>query len=371
MINLLSIAPYSFLPAQGGGQKAIYLLYKYISQKVYLTVVSTKSNKPEKVSYPVFRFFPDSPFRYINLFYYYKINRLVKKKNITHLSIEHPYMGLLGLFVKSQCNLKFVIRSHNIESLRFKTIGKWWWWMLFHYEKFVHKRADHSFFITEEDRQYAIKHYQLKEDKTSVLTYGTEIYDALTEEQKREQVKQLKAEHNIPESSTLLLFNGTFDYEPNLMALKLLLHHTMPIILEKDENCFLLVCGKNIPPEISSKEYKNVKILGFVDDIHAVFKGSEIFLNPVWLGGGIKTKLVEALGYGCSAVSFANGALGIPEGIVDDKISVVKDLDYHTFAEEVIKIKLTIYKTTPHKFYFQFGWENIAQRFVDIINVID
>ncbi len=339
--------------------------------KVYLTVVSTKSNKPEKVNYSVFKFFSDSPFRYINLFYYYKINRLVKKKKITHLSIEHPYMGLLGLYVKYQCNLKFVIRSHNIESLRFKTIGKWWWWMLFYYERYVHRRADHSFFITEEDRLYAVKHYKLKEEKTSVLTYGTEIYTALSEQEKKAQVNKLKAEHGIPESATLLLFNGTFDYEPNLMALKLLLDHTMPLILDRDPNCFLIVCGKNIPKEIAAKEYKQVKILGFVDDIHAVFKGAEIFLNPVWIGGGIKTKLVEALGYGCSAVSFSNGALGIPQGIVDRKITVVKDLDYHTFAEEVIKIKPTIYDITPHKFYFQFGWENIAQRFVDKINVID
>lgn len=371
MIKLLTIAPYKFLPAHNGGQKAIFLLYKYIAKKVFLTVASNKGNKTEYANFAVYKIFSNSPLRYLSINNYFRLKKIVKRREITHVSIEHPYMGLYGILLKERCQLKFVVRSHNIEAERFRTLKKWWWPFLYRYEKFVHKKADHSFFITEEDRQFAIKHFKLKEERTTVLTYGTEIYKALSEQEKRNLVNALKIEYSIPESATLLLFNGSFDYEPNIEALDLLLKRIMPQLLLKDPNFYLLVCGKNIPHSIMNNTFENVKVLGFVDDIHAVFKGSEIFLNPIWLGGGIKTKLVEALGYGCAAVSFKNGAIGIPDGIVDEKISVVDNTDVNAFVDEIIKQRSSVYKIVPHKFYFQFGWENIAQRFVDKINVID
>lgn len=371
MINLLTIAPYSFLPAHTGGQKAIFLLYKYIARKVNITCVSTKTNDQGKAPFEVMPVFSDSALRYINFFYFFKLKKIIRKKNISHVSIEHPYMDILGIMLKNWCNVKLIVRSHNIEATRFKTLNKWWWPILQRYEKYVHRRADHSFFITEEDRLYALEHYHLDEEKTSVLTYGSEISESMTIEEKKAEVAKIKTEYGIPEYLHLLLFNGSFHYEPNLNALQVLLYKIMPLLLQKRKDFFLLVCGKNIPENITNSKFEQTKIAGFVDDIDAVFKGSEIFLNPVWQGGGIKTKLVEALCYSCSAVSFENGAIGIPENIVDGKISIVDDEDCHAFTDAIIHQSSTTEYVVPHKFYFHFAWENIAQRFVDKINIME
>ena len=75
--------------------------------------------------------------------------------------IEHPYYGWLGLLVKRFCKVKLIIHSHNIEAERFKTTGRWWWKILWHYEKNVHKSADFTFCITENDRQYFTDVYKI------------------------------------------------------------------------------------------------------------------------------------------------------------------------------------------------------------------
>src|SRR5207244_8498935 len=111
---------------------------------------------------------------YINLLYLFIMKKEFRKERITHLIIEHPYYGWLGVLLKRFGKVKLIVHSHNIESLRFRDTGKWWWRILRYYERFTHRRADKSFFISEEDRQYAIQHFGLKEEKTTVITYGSE-----------------------------------------------------------------------------------------------------------------------------------------------------------------------------------------------------
>ncbi|MDE1191942.1 MAG: glycosyltransferase family 4 protein [Arachidicoccus sp.] len=202
----------------------------------------------------------------------------------------------------------------------------------------------------------------MKEEKTTVITYGTIIEKSYTETQKAEYIKQLKFTFNIPISNTLLLFNGAFGYEPNDRALDLLLNEIMPLLLQRDKHFTLLICGKNIPQDYNRYQSENIIIKGFIENIDEVFKGAEIFLNPIWLGGGIKTKLVEALAFGSSAVSFRSGALGIPKNAIGEKLSIVEDKNIVQFAEEIIHQRNTLNIDTPNSFYEYFYWGNIAKK---------
>jgi len=57
-----------------------------------------------------------------------------------------------------------------------------------------------------------------------------------------------------------------------------------------------------------------------VDDITLYYKGADMLINPVMDGGGIKTKLVEALGYSMNVVTTTSGAIGVPLTITGEKI---------------------------------------------------
>ena len=310
------------------------------------------------------------PSRYINPFLLLKLKSIIKQKNITHLILEQPFYGWLGVLAKWFFKIKLIIHAHNIESLRFKSTGKWWWGILWHYERFVYRQANINFFISDEDRNYAITTFKLNKINCHTITYGFDFNTPPTQEEKSNAKKRILLYHNIPSTDKILLFNGTLDYKPNLDAVNYILEHINPILLsQKDFHYKIIICGKNLPPEYTDlKAYKNKHIIyaGFVDDISAYFKGADIFINPVTDGGGIKTKLVEALGNNLFCISTAEGAYGVPVSITGKKLKIVAEKNWGMFAQAIIE-------TNPNDgqinetFFNHFYWENIALKAKDAI----
>ncbi len=129
----------------------------------------------------------------------------------------------------------------------------------------------------------------------------------------------------------------------------------------------ILIIGLEIPETIKNASYPNVMILGFVENLELYLTGCNVFLNPVQSGGGIKTKLVEALAFNLNAVSTENGAIGIDPGLCNDKLLICPDNDWSLFSEAIIRA-ININKAMPPGFYEQFYWGNITKRAADFIS---
>lgn len=366
-IRVLGIASYRFLPAITGGQKGIALFYKYFSRLVecYCASVKDISAEAKEGDYTLLPIFSNSKFRYINPFYYFSLRKIIREKNISHVILEHPYYGWLGFLLKKYTGIKLIVHSHNIEGLRFRSLGKWWWKLLLFYEKKIHQAADLSFFITEEERLYAIEQFQLEENTCATITFGTEIEKAVSLEEKETAKKEVCHRHEIPESSSLLLFNASFRYSPNLMALDNILSDINPRLAGSGIAYRILICGIDLPDSYGQLiEYrsKNVIYAGFVEDVHLYFRAADIFLNPIIEGGGIKTKVVEALAAGCSVVSFKKGAYGIPVDITGDKLQITEDGNYSEFVEGILQLIQKDKSDIPESFFEYFTWGKIAER---------
>jgi hypothetical protein len=365
MENVLSIVSYQFLPAKMGGQKGIAFFNRFFCKNVNLTCVTTESNDPDCAEgYELLNILSNSKLRYINVFYFFTLQKIIKDKNITHVILEHPYYGWLGIILKQFCKIKLIVHSHNIESERFKSTGKWWWRILGYYEKKIYKAADICFFINDEDKNYAIQYFDLVQQKCLTITYGFELSQPPTHNEKMIAREFLKSRYPINPNDKLLLFNGTLDYKPNLDAIEIILQKINPALLNDGGLKYkIIICGKNLPASYNSLlDYadKNIIFAGFVDDIIPYFKGSDIFINPVIDGGGIKTKLVESLGYNMNVVTTSNGAIGVPLSITGDKMSIIKNNDWQLFAEEIKKIKIV--SDIPTTFFKHFYWGEIAKK---------
>jgi len=368
-MNIVSIVSYPFLPARTGGQKGIALFYKYFSRHHQLTIVTTEKNLPEYAEgYELMNIISNSRLRYINPFIFFRLRDIIRRKKATHLILEHPYYGWLGLLLKRTCGIKLVVHSHNIEGLRWKSLGKWWWRFLWNYEKMTHKHADYNFFIQEDDRNYAINAFHLDEKKCLSVSFGTEIQEPPSAESHESSYGLLQKELKFQNGLPLLLFNGSFQYLPNREALDNLLFKVNPLLQKKDIPYLILIIGINIPETIKNVSYPNVFILGFVENLELYLTGCNIFLNPVQSGGGIKTKLVEALAFNLNAVSTENGAIGIDPAICNGKLFLCPDSDWNSFAE-AISVAIRLNKDMPAEFYEQFYWGNITKRAADFISV--
>lgn len=372
MPNVLSIVTYKIFPAKLGGQKGIALFNQYFAKKVNLFCYTIRDNDASYASYKVFNELENQSLRYINIFYFNRLKKIIKENNITHILLEHPYYGWMALLLKYFCKVKLIVHSHNIEAERFKTLGKWWWKILWHYEKIIHSRADFTFCITETDRNYFSKNYKIPQSRSSVVTYGIEWSNIPTINERAAAKKRLLEKYAIPVETHLFLFNGTLSYPPNLFAVKNIVDKINPLFVLKDISYKIIICGKGLPDEMNElKSYadQNIIYAGFVDDISVYFKGVDTFINPVTDGGGIKTKLVEALGYNLNAVSTYNGAIGVDANLCNGKLLLTENNKWQSFADEM-EIAVDLTQSVSSEFFDHFYWENIASKAAGVINIL-
>jgi polysaccharide biosynthesis protein PslH len=366
-MNIISLVSYPFLPARSGGQKGIALFYKYFSRYHQVTILTTEKNQPAYAQgYELLNELGNSRFRYINPFIFFTVRKLIRGKKATHLILEHPYYGWMGMLLKLFCGIRLVVHSHNIEGNRWRSLGKWWWRILWNYEKLTHRMADYNFFIQEEDRKYAIRFFGLDEKKCLTVSFGTEIPEPPAEENKNTSSGILHKQLQIPENTSLLLFNGSFQYAPNREALENLLFKINPILQKKGFPYLILIMGLDIPENILTSSYPDTLILGFVENLELYLMGCDVFLNPIQSGGGIKTKLVEALAYNLNAVSTEHGAIGVDPGLCNGKLLVTPDNDWDLFSDAITRA-VSVQSTMPADFYEYFYWANITKRAADFI----
>lgn len=223
--------------------------------------------------------------------------------------------------------------------------------------------ADKIFFITPEDRKFAIEKWGLDEDKCIEIAFGVDI--SKYPDDKDSCKRSIKLAHGIAHEEKILLFNGLLDYRPNIDALSVILNEINPVLLQHPNFKYkIIICGKRLPAEFNElKEYadKNIIYAGFVNDIEMYFKGADVFLNPVQSGGGIKTKMVEAIAFGTTVVSTETGAIGIHRDICGKKLVVVADSKWNDFARAIIE-NADRSEITPASYYAYYYWENIVKK---------
>lgn len=366
--TILSIAPYKILPPTTGGQMAITQLHNALAGICRDIVVSTDNNDEDAAhEFAFHKIFKNKSSRYIPYTGYSIMKDIVRENRAEAIICEHPYMALTALRLSQQLKIPWFMRSHNIESQRFKGLGKSWWQVLEWYEQYGMMKANGVFFITPEDAKWAAKHFAIQPDRCHVIPFGTPLHDAPKPAQtlKTSARKALGIEDdNIP----VLYFLGALDYAPNADAVAFILDEIIPRLNAYNKPYRILVAGKGLAPALQKKVETtgNIQYTGFIDNLDNFLNACDIMLNPVLTGGGIKTKAIEALAYNKHVISTQSGAAGIIPTACGDNLYLAEDGDWDTFTENIIAA-MDIQPAVPASFYDTYNSENIARKVLSII----
>ncbi len=361
---ILGIISYPVFPAHMGGQKCVEGFYKQLSTQTSVTLAVSKKNKTDAIpGVEILNFLFDHWKGPLNILYLLKLILLIRSRKIDIIVIEHSYFGWLGLMLRFFTRKKLVIRSHNIEAYRFRDLQRPFWKLYYRYERFVHHCADHNFFITEEDLSYAINNWQLDPDRSSVVTYGVSL-DSAVIDLKPLLRKRLTEYFTIPNNCILFLFNGTLNYGPNIDALHVIVYELLPRLRNYRLSFRIFICGKNLSGQWEKvlKEQPELIVTGFVDDISIFMSGTDCSINPITLGGGIKTKLVEALAYHQTIITSQTGSKGILPELAGPKMKVIPDYDWELFANAMHTFNPYQQPNTPDPFFEHYHWPAIVQK---------
>lgn len=111
--------------------------------------------------------------------------------------------------------------------------------------------------------------------------------------------------------SDKILFLGSMDYLPNAEAVAFFIREVMPGLVERRSGLQFQVIGKNPPENIRKLAGANIKILEKVADIGPYLAQADLMIVPIFIGGGTRIKILEAMAAGLPVVSTTIGIEGI------------------------------------------------------------
>jgi glycosyltransferase involved in cell wall biosynthesis len=114
--------------------------------------------------------------------------------------------------------------------------------------------------------------------------------------------------------SPVLLTVGALYYLPNRDGVDRFLREGWPKVRAACPTAEYWLAGKNDPATARRwKGVPGVKVLGFVDDLAAVYNASWFTLCPLWTGAGTNIKVLESLAFGRTCVATAIGHRGFED----------------------------------------------------------
>lgn len=106
-------------------------------------------------------------------------------------------------------------------------------------------------------------------------------------------------------------FIASFGHAPNVEALEFLVREIAPALQRMLPSARICVAGRQPPQALVETAPANVDFAGFVDSVADFYASCDLVVAPLLSGGGVKIKVVEAMGYGKAVVTTAIGAEGI------------------------------------------------------------
>lgn len=129
------------------------------------------------------------------------------------------------------------------------------------------------------------------------------------------------------EERDAIVFVGAMSHGPNVDAALWLVAEIMPLLRLRRPGTRLYVVGHSTPPSVLALKSADVVVTGAVPRIEPFLARAAVVVAPVRIGGGLRTKVMQAMAFGKAVVTTERGARGIgvsgeelPLAIADDPV---------------------------------------------------
>jgi len=282
-----------------------------------------KKHMSEEASSYISFLLKNQSFDVVHIEGYYLLQHIPTKAEVPILLIEHNIEHLLAL-------QRFMVAVTEEEKSYFwseyiKTL-KW--------EQLMWKRATVCVALTKEDK--IIMERLESNIRVRLIPNGSDHL------KKIDDVTTLLSSSFEPpvitDNSPTVLFVGNFAYEPNVDAALYFCRDVFPLILKDVPNVKLYLVGNAPPSEICSLgSNRHIEVSGRVASLIPFYKRADVVVCPLRIGGGVKVKVLEALGHGKAIVSTSIGAQGLD--LSTHRAVVVAD-EVRGFADNVVRLLL-------------------------------
>ncbi len=361
--KILTIVPFPFMPPKKGGEWCAYYSSEFLAKHRPMVLASTSNNKIFPSTFKFIPAFKDNKWKYLSPQTGKSLQQIAVGQPLKGVFLHQPFMGFWAYRLAKRHRVPLMVYVHNLEYQRFKSMGKAWWPALYALESWLYPKADFLLFISDRERERAIEQWKLDPNKCLYVPYG--VLQKSTPEYKAIEAKRVLG---FDEEKPLFLFFGAMSYKPNQEAVENMLQQLAPA-WEKAAygSANWVICGGGMPKSLQTaiEQQPNFHYMGFVDPLAAYLQAADVMVNPVLSGGGVKTKVMEALSWGTTVVSTEIGAEGIDRTHCSGKLQIAPNQNWEAFASVLKTSMSTSEDALTADFYEQYHWKNILAKVAD------
>lgn len=235
-----------------------------------------------------------------------KIDELMLSEHFDIVHCDHTAMAPIGNYLKQKYGTIFGLRLHNIEWMIWERYAKSLssfdpkkYYVASQAKKLksreiqLIKNADVSFPITENDKNTALEF--APNSNLVIATGGVNQDEFLPKEVERKPLR--------------LIIATTYSWVHNVNGLIWFMESVLPLVLKKFPEVEIELIGKN-PPDIF-RYHKNIILKGYVDKVQPYLNSASIYIAPLFVGSGIRIKILEAMAMELPVIATTISAEGI------------------------------------------------------------
>ena len=183
----------------------------------------------------------------------------------------------------------------------------------------LYRGADRTWTVSDRDRR-AIGRFTGLTSKVRALPIVTEI--DYFEPVRR---KTMAWPRSRSARGPVIFYAGGYWWEPNADAAHTLIADMYPLLRTQFPGTRLMLIGRSPTSQMQAAAHadENIVVTGEVDDIRPYLSESDVVAVPLLIGGGMRSKIIEAFAAGVPVVSTTKGAEGIDA--IDERELLVRD----------------------------------------------
>jgi len=312
MNTIIYLSSIQLFPIQTGGAQVVHQYAKLLAStnKVILITVKAKQLSSKQMlettkNIIVLDILSANPImKFLSPVTYFRIFQQILTQGPNKLVIEFPWFGTIGIISQYLLNIPFYIRCQNIEYRRMQRLQRWYWPILMVFELFVYKCATSIITISTQDKLDLHSELHIPLQKIHITEYTPDPKIFHPNKQSGAYIrKQLHLQNKY-----IVLFFGPLDYKPNIEAIEQIQTKIAPKVTKLNPNIVFLIVGRN--PNMHSSN-NGVIFTGYVEKIQDYINASDLIIVPLISGGGIRTKILEAVSCDKTVITTPLGCEGI------------------------------------------------------------
>ena len=257
------------------------------------------------------------------------IDKLLNTEKFDVIHADHTCMAPLALYTGKKGSIPVGLRLHNIEY----TI----------WERYAEELSSFN-----PKKYYVLQQATVLKKAEAKIINDVEVNFAITQPDKERALslapsanavvasagvnpEEWKPDDSIEKNPMEIILATTYHWIHNVNGLRWFLSEVFPIVQNEIPDVQLTLIGKEAPDWLLNYKTKGLSVLGYVDKVQPYYNKASVNIAPLFVGGGIRIKILEAMAMELPVVATSLAAEGIKKTesglfIADNKEDFAKSI---------------------------------------------